>query len=126
MLLANCVLYEEGKYGMDLCLIPHRHSEINPPVKIDLLDQTDGAVCSIGQGEGVSVKINAQERSKVIEALRPAVIYITPTTSDMPGVKVNKLKIVYLDNKRYEIFYTKDSSENWMKFNANDPRGSLG
>lgn len=125
MLLANYVLLEKGEYKIHLCLIPHKFSAHCPPIKVDDLNPTDYAVTWIGPGEGVTVKVVAAERAKIIEAYRPAIMYITPSTDSQPGIKVNKVKIIYHDD-RYEIFYSREAKDNWVPFKPNEPRASIG
>ncbi len=125
MLIANYVVFENNQYNMELCLIPHRFSEFSPPIKVDQLDSSEAAVYWIGHGESVSVKIDAQERAKIIEPMKPAILFITAPTDDQPGIKVAKIKVVYLDNKKYELYYDREGQDDWKRFVANLPRGGL-
>ncbi len=121
MLIAKCILKENDTYAAHLCLIPHAASSDFPPVKVSLIDQTEGPVFWVGPGESVKVEISAQENARIISALRPAILFITAPTGDQPGIKVPAVKIVYRDDGLEDMFFTTTTGE-WKQFFARDER----
>ena len=121
MLIAKCILKENDVYASHLCLIPHAASQDFPPVKVSLLDQTDGPVFWVGPGESVKVEISSGENARIIAALRPAILFITAPTGDQPGIKVPAVKVIYKDNGSEEMHYQSTTGE-WKQFFAKDER----
>lgn len=117
MLLANVAFSENGTDFTKLCLVPADADPFTIPFPIDLLGQSDAAVYYIGPKEAVNCVVNEREAARVIWAIPPAIIFLTPDNPSRPGIKVFKLKIVSRQGG-YEVFYTKELGEHdkWLRW----------
>lgn len=121
MLIAKCLVPENNIHNVHLCIIPHSVSLSFPPVKVSLLEQTDGAIFWVGPGESIKVEINQAEKARIISSIRPAILYITASTGTQPGIKVPSIKVVYDDNGKESLFFMNTANE-WKAFSALEER----
>ncbi len=121
MLLAYTQIFENHQLKPHLCIIPHGVGGSIYPTKVSELRHTAGAVYWVGPGESVKVEEIAQERAKVISAIRPAILFITASTQDQPGTKVTAVKVTYGDQGE-EIIHFQSTAGEWKQFSALEQR----
>jgi len=121
MLLAYTQLFENHHFKPHLCIVPHSIGDNIHPVKVTELRHTAGAVFWVGPGESVKVEEIAEERAKLISAIRPAILFITASTMDQPGTKVGAVKVIYGEQGEEIIHYQSTAGE-WKQFNALEQR----
>ena len=117
MLLAYYVFTENSL--PELCLIPELLDNRTIPVRIDFLTPSDAAVYFVGSKEAVAVEPQREEHTTILRALPPAVLYLTPNSSLQPGIAAQRLKIFSMGERRYQVFFTRENSENWRPWVAN-------
>ena len=119
MLLAYAVL-PDSPYGMpELCIIPDGNDPNTRIVRVDTLYPNDAAVYYIGPKEALNVDPQTQENVKILRAVPPSTILLTPSAGGQPGMLVFKVKIVTLGERHHETYYTRDNSDNWRRWSAN-------
>ena len=121
MLLAYTQLFENNQFQPHLCIVPHSIGDNIHPVKVAQLSHTSGAVFWVGPGESLKVEEIAQERAKVISAIRPAILFITASTMDQPGMKVAAVKVIYGEHGEETIHFQSTAGE-WKQFSALEQR----
>lgn len=114
MLLAYVAHRDANGDSTRLSIIPAETNEITIPVWVDLLCQSSAGVFWIGPRESVIVRDEAS--AKIISRVPPAELFLTPDNPTRPGLKVNRIKIEFLGNNAYEVFYAKESEERWLKW----------
>jgi hypothetical protein len=92
----------------ELCLIPDKPDSLSYPVPIASLEETSAAVYRIGQGESFIVRTDPSDRSLIIEALKPAHVYLTLDRPDQPGFHVQRVKVTK-SSGGFLIRYQRDS-----------------
>jgi hypothetical protein len=118
MLIAYCAtLGKEAEY-VELCLIPNEPNEYAKPFRVDLLSASDCAVTYIGPREGVLVRF--EEGAKVIEPIIPALLFLTPTNPEKPGVQAAMIRVRKDADNKYEIDYKRDKAGKWLEWSPID------
>lgn len=120
MLLAYVTYPYPNDGAPQLCLIPDKVGDWAFPVRIETLIETFAAIHRIGNNEAIKVTYG-DENSRVIEAVSPAHILLTPQTGETPGILARKIKVVINTDGFHETFFLplNERTENWRKWNPN-------
>jgi len=111
VLLAHVAFNDSRGDYVRLCVVPDEANHLSVPVWVDLMLQSDASVFWIGPREAVTVKV--EQNSKIIAPVPPAFFYLTPDSPNRPGTKVGRVKIDFLDEGHYRVFFAKERDEKW-------------
>ena len=114
----------------ELALIPDKPFSFSIPLPISFLEDNVTAFFMVGIGEGVNVVSNPAENSLTIYALHPSIIFLTPDTTDSPGLKAAELRLTVEGQsasgmKIYKTEYRKDNRDKWRSYVANAQKKAL-
>lgn len=99
---------------LELALIPDKSGVA--PVPIYTLPYTEAALCFASQEEAFLVK-PADEASLIVEAVKPAKLYLTPNRPEKPGFSVSRVKIGRLKDGKLTCHF--DREKGWEPFTPN-------
>ncbi len=103
----------------DLCVIASKPDAFSVPVCVDSLPRTNCAICRLSNYESVLVE-DAPEGGIIIRGVTPHKIELTPTQTDTPGRKVNRVRVIKRAENDYEVHYMQDKdveAQRWTEWN---------
>jgi len=87
------------------------------PIPINALPYTESAICFLSQEEAFLVK-PSEDFSIIIEAQKPAKIYLTPNRPEKPGYSVGKIRIFKSEEGKVKCQFDRDKG--WQDFKPNE------
>lgn len=105
-----------GEERMELVILPSKPDMLSRPFRVDLLEPSEAGVLFIGPVEAITTNWVDAEKAMILETLPGTIIYLTPDTSERPGVGVRKVKIIYVADRKYEIHYARKLDDPYVKW----------
>lgn len=101
---------------IELCLLPSKPDQISKNLRVGLMHPADYGVYFLSSAEAVTIRWDDTEQARIVQAVPPNGIYLTPDTAERPGIFCVKLKIVPLNNGDYEIYFAKKADTPWLRW----------
>ncbi len=101
----------------ELCLVPDKPATFSVPVKIRTLEPTDSAVHLLSIEEGITISIDPDDQGRIIAAIPPASLYLTPNRNEKPGFRVARIKVLFYEGGRTRVMFNRERG--WEDWNPN-------
>lgn len=117
MFLGLVNIVRDGENYPELCLIAEKPSPFSVPVPVMTLLPTTYAMQFLSTDEACTVEYDASDQSRIIAAVRPNRLFLTPDLNDRPGFSVEKVKITPQGPGQFHILF--DRTRGWEPWNPN-------
>ncbi len=115
MLLAYTTSLSHDRITPELVIIPAAVGPYAPPVAIRSLVESSHSVFFISPKEAVVVEI--KDSALIITPVLPANFFLTPDTTERPGVQAGRVMIETTDEGKTSISYSRERNGKWIPWN---------
>ena len=121
MLIAYTNFLDPKSDTLELCIIPERLDPFAQPLRLAALMTTDNAIIRVSALEGIKVRRDSAENALLLEAVKPAKLFLTPSYPDLPGIEVKSLRILSASERSFTIFFQAPSGkQDWREWRPNE------
>ncbi len=110
----------DGKDEIKLSFLPSYPDIMSRALRVDILRVSKSAVYFLSPLEAVYASWDSEHQSLVVQAVPPSVIYLTPDSSDKPGIMARKLRIKQLEDGDVAVEYARKFDEPWMAWDPQE------
>lgn len=115
MLLAYTTSLSHDHITPELVIIPASVGTYSPPVAVRSLVESSHAVFFISAKEAVVVEIT--DTGLIITPVLPANFFLTPDTTERPGVQAGRVLIETAEDGKTVIQYSRERNGKWIPWN---------
>jgi len=115
MLLAYSTSLSQGNREAELVIIPIAVGTYSPPVLVSSLVESSHSVFFISPKE--AIVIESKDDGLVITPVQPANFYLTPDTTERPGVQAGRVMISTDEAGTTNVSYSREKNGKWLAWN---------
>ena len=117
MIFGYLTVQDGSRQSSELCIAADKQSYFSQAIRISSLVTSDAGVHFVGTDEAIIVTTESGDKTKIISAVKPSRIYLTPNLNTRPGFAVDKIKVILGDNVAPHCYF--DRGKGWEEWRPN-------